>query len=669
MKLRAPSVPLITVDPYFSVWSPADTLNSVPTAHWTDRSTKSTKIEYGEPHPRNMSMLGLVEVDGKKYRFMGVSDDQPIRQISLDIDALTTVYIFECDEIRVKAEFITPLLPSEPEVFSRPASYLKLSYTSVDGKKHAVRFAVSASEELCLDYAGQYPVVTEKAELKNAVCMKMGSTVQNVLSKSGDDIRIDWGYFYLAAKGQNAAVTSGKVTYTSGRVKADVKPEKKELMSLTASFDGEGLIVFAYDDIKSIEYFGKQLTSYWNRNGQKITTAVEKAVSEFPSLYIKSRSFSDRLFIDACKAGGEQYAELLSLAYRQAFAAHKVAVDEDGKLLFISKECFSNGCAATVDVSYPSIPMFLHYNPELVNAMMRPVFKYAESSAWTFDFAPHDVGQYPLLNGQVYGLQKDGTLSYDMQMPVEECGNMLIMCAASAIASQSTAFVKDKLEILEKWAQYLLKYGQDPENQLCTDDFAGHLAHNCNLSLKAIMGIAALSLIMGMCGQKRKARTYLAKAGEMAKIWCGTAASDDGTYRLAFDREGSFSMKYNAVWDKLFGTGIFPKEVIASEIAGNFSRFRKYGMPLDNRAEYTKSDWMVWTATMCRTDDEFRKFIAPLWDAYNCSPTRVPMTDWYDTVTSEMIGFQNRTVQGGLFIKLLEKEFIQKSKAALRKIR
>ena len=668
MKLRAPSVPLITVDPYFSVWSPADTLNSVPTAHWTDRSTKSTKLEYGEPHPRNMSMLGVAEVDGVGYRFMGVSDIKPIKQLSLDIDALTTTYIFGCDEVTVKAEFITPLLPDDADIFSRPVSYLKLSHRSADGKKHNVRFRVSASEELCLDHAGQYPVVTEEAAVQGAVCMKMGSAVQNVLNRSGDDVRIDWGYFYLAAKGRNAVVKAEKVSYYCSRMKDGVNAEKKELDSLTAIFDDEGLVVFAYDDIKSMEYFGKHLTSYWNRNGLTVEKAISKAVADYRTLSVRCHAFSDRLFIDACKAGGEQYAELLSLAYRQAFAAHKAAVDDNGELLFVSKECFSNGCAATVDVSYPSIPLFLLYNPELVNAMMRPVFRYAGSDEWKFDFAPHDVGQYPLLNGQVYGLQKDGTLSYDMQMPVEECGNMLIMCAASAIASQSTAFVRNKLEVLEKWAEYLLRYGQDPENQLCTDDFAGHLAHNCNLSLKAIMGIAALSLIFGMCKQKKKARQYMAKAREMAAVWCRTAASDDGTYRLAFDREGSFSMKYNAVWDKLFGTEIFPKEVIASEIAGNFSRFRKYGMPLDNRAEYTKSDWMVWTATMCRTDDDFRRFISPLWDAYNCSPTRVPMTDWFDTVTSEMVGFQNRTVQGGLFIKLLEKDFVEKSKTVLRTI-
>ena len=118
------------------------------------------------------------------------------------------------------------------------------------------------------------------------------------------------------------------------------------------------------------------------------------------------------------------------MAYRQVVAAHKLAVDENGEILWVSKECFSNGCAATVDVSYPSIPLFLLYNPELVKGMMRPIFRYAASDAWPFDFAPHDAGQFPLLNGQVYA---NGTDPKD-QMPVEECGNMLVMMAAVCLA-------------------------------------------------------------------------------------------------------------------------------------------------------------------------------------------------------------------------------------------
>jgi hypothetical protein len=140
----------------------------------------------------------------------------------------------------------------------------------------------------------------------------------------------------------------------------------------------------------------------------------------------------------------------------------------------------------------------------------------------------------------------------------------------------------------------------------------------------------------------------------MAKSWCDRASNGDGSYRLAFDRPGTYSMKYNAVWDKLFGTQIFPAEVLESEAQTNFTRFKPYGMPLDNRADYTKSDWLVWTATLLQSDADFERYVAPLWTSYHFTRHRVPMTDWYDTIGADHIHFQNRTVIGGLFIKLLE---------------
>ncbi len=654
MKLRAPSVPLITVDPYFSIWSPADRLTDEPTCHWTNKPN---------------SMLGRVMIDGESYRFMGVSDDKPIKQTDVDIDALNTVYTFETDNVKITAAFMTPLFPDDLELLSRPVSYLKLSSQSKDGAKHQVSFEVSISEELCLDRAGQSETDTFSVDIPGVKCMRMGNKEQKVLNRSGDDVRIDWGYVYLAVKGANSDIESGKITYTRKKTDPKKDAEKAELYSLIAKCEGDSLILFAYDDIKSIDYFGDKLTSWWNRDGMTVEMAIEKAVTGYNSYVKRAREFSDRMFIDACKAGGEQYAELLSLAYRQVIAAHKLVCGVDGELLYISKECFSNGCAATVDVSYPSIPMFLYYNPELIKGMMRPIFKYAATDAWEFDFAPHDVGQYPILYGQAYGpnYPKTGPNDLSMQMPVEECGNMLIMAAAVSVAQGNTSFVKEHLDTLEGWAAYLMEFGQDPGNQLCTDDFAGHLAHNCNLSLKAIMGLAGLSIIMKMTGAKRKSAMYLKKAKEMAKIWCDTASNGDGSYKLAFDREGTFSMKYNAVWDKLFGTEIFPPEVIQSELASNFKHFGPYGMPLDNRSTYTKSDWIVWTATMCESNDDFRRYIAPLWLAYNHSTSRVPMSDWYYTDTAVHQCFQHRTVQGGLFIKLLEKSFKEKSLMILKK--
>ncbi len=636
MRLRPPSVPLITIDPYFSVWSAADRLTQNETVHWT-----------GKPN----TMRGTLRIDGAEYRFMGTGEAPAMKQTGLDVTAMTTEYLFEAAGIELSARFTTPLFLDDLYYLTRPVSYLKLAWRSLDKKAHTVTATLAVSEEICMDFRGQDAVDIEMLEKDGIRTAKIGTVSQLVLEKRGDDIRIDWGYFYLSAAGDDAKVGAyhEKVPFDENLRHGELEEMAFVFAENTVDEKDGALFTFAYDDVESILYFGKPLKSYWNRNGASLLDEITKAFADYAFCYQKSVAFSERLFIDATKAGGEKYAELLELAYRQVLAAHKLVLDENGEILYVSKECHSNGCAVTVDVSYPSIPMFLLYNPEMVRGMMRPVFRYARSADWKFDFAPHDVGQYPHVNGQVYaGNRLEG------QMPVEECGNMLIMAAAEAVASGDVSFAKANLDLLEAWVVYLREHGRDPENQLCTDDFAGHMAHNCNLSLKAIMGIAGLGILYRMMGDEKKFDACIAEAKDMAADWAVRASNGDGSYRLAFDSEGSFSMKYNIVWDKIFGTGVMDKAVIASEFASYRKRTNKYGLPLDNRAGYTKSDWLVWTATLSADREGFEETVAPLWDAYHSSYSRCPMTDWFDTVTARQCGFRHRSVQGGLYIKLLE---------------
>ena len=619
MKLRAPSVPIITVDPYFSMWSPYDKLTDGPVEHWT-----------GKPNSFN----GTVFVDGKEYRFMGVGSAPAMAQMGLDIDALSTEYRFTGGGILLKVKFTALFLPNDLTVFTRPVGMIYVSWEALDGESHTVSVRITASEELCLDRANSDEVSVEMLSHNGITSAKMGSVSQPVLARCGDDVRIDWGYFYLSSDGGEAITfTDNLMTFVG--ICRDV-PESGALFTA------------AYDDIESMVYFGDSLRSFWNRNGGSILSEIEATFRDREFLTSRCDIFAKKLWSDALICGGEKYAELLSLAYRQVCAAHKLVLDTEGNLLYVSKECFSNGCAATVDVSYPSIPMFLIYNPELVEGMMRPIFRYARSEGWSFDFAPHDCGCYPHVNGQVYC---DNRL--EGQMPVEECGNMLVMAANVALAEGTAAFAEENLDLLEAWEKYLERYGRDPENQLCTDDFAGHLAHNCNLSIKAIMGIAALGIIYEMLDRKDEAREKMGLAREMAADFCVRASNGDGSLRLAYDREGTFSMKYNAVWDKIWGTGFFDPRVISGELDSYAGHTNVYGLPLDNRADYTKSDWLVWTATLLDDQADFEKAVAPLWLAYHESESRVPLTDWYDTKTAKMVGFRHRTVQGGLFIRML----------------
>ncbi|HIW74916.1 MAG TPA: DUF4965 domain-containing protein [Firmicutes bacterium] len=624
MKLRAPAVPLITVDPYFSVWSCADRLNAAATCHWTGHTN---------------TINGFLTIDDTVYRFMGGEEAGgiPMRQISLEITAMATVYGFEADGVRLTARFFTPVFADDLDLLSRPVSYLELSAEVTDGRARRLTAELRASEELCLDTARQEPVEISAGRLEGGIAFsRMGGTTQPVLVGGGDDIRIDWGYFYLCVRGGETG--SAKVlgeSYLTARAPLE---------------DGGALFAFAYDDVESIVYFGKRLKAYWKRDGKTIEQAIAEAYGDYPALREREERFSRDLCREAAAAGGEQYAEMLSLAYRQVMAGHKLVRDEEDGLLYISKECLSNGCAATVDVSYPSMPMYLYYNPALVNAMLRPVLRFSRSGDWLYGFAPHDVGCYPHLNGQVYSNGSDP----DHQMPIEECGNMLVMAAAAAVAGKDASLFVENRDLFEQWAEYLIRYGEDPADQICTDDFFKHLPHNCNLAVKAIMGIASMAILLELSGCSGEAAPYWQSARRMARSWMERAADGNGGTRLAFDQPGTYSLKYNIVWDKLFGTGLFTTEELGREFASYWPYMNPYGLPLDCRGSTSKTDWLAWTGTLAESREEFARFMAPVWRYFHETENRVPMADWYSTKTAKRFYSQHRTVQGGLFIRLLE---------------
>ena len=279
---------------------------------------------------------------------------------------------------------------------------------------------------------------------------------------------------------------------------------------------------------------------------------------------------------------------------------------------------------------------------------MNGIFYYSESGKWPKPFAAHDLGTYPLANGQTYG----------GDMPVEESGNMLILCAAIAKIEGNADYAKKHWNTLTTWANYLVENGLDPENQLCTDDFAGHFAHNANLSIKAILGIASYGYLAGVLGDQATSDKYMGQAKLMATEW-EKMANDGDHYRLTFDKPGTWSQKYNLVWDRLLNFNVFDPQIAEKELAFYPSVQNTYGLPLDCRETYTKSDWIMWTAVMAKDQAGFEQLIAPIYKFMNETPNRVPMTDWSWTLEPNQRGFQARSVIGGYFLKMLEPELIK----------
>ncbi|HTD23974.1 MAG TPA: DUF4965 domain-containing protein [Terriglobales bacterium] len=661
---RVPAVPLIAHDPYFSIWSMNDILTDGPTRHWT-----------GRPQP----LTGLVRIDGQTFRWMGNSPHSlpAIKQTGLEITPTRTNYHFEQQGVRLDISFLSPLLPSDLDVLSRPVTYLTASISATDGAKHAVGLLVEASSALAIDNSTQ-DVVWSRSRLEKMTVLRLSNFEQPVLAKSGDDLRIDWGSALLAVPDQPGAAVATQFqdavepAFNAGKPlpadDIDMPKRADKAVVLAVSFDVDQVstapvsrrILLAYDDLYSIEYLNRWLRPYWRRRGMSLGEMLETAERQYPDLDQRTRQFDDQLLADLREAGGPAYAQLATLAFRQTIAAHKLAVDVDGQPMLFPKENFSNGCISTVDVIYPSSPFFLLFNPELLKAQLRPLMEYTRTGRWHFPFAPHDLGTYPKANGQVYG---GGERTEENQMPVEESGNMLLMFAALAKAEGNADFANQYWPELQKWAEYLEHEGMDPANQLSTDDFAGHLAHNANLSIKAILALDGYASLAGRTGRASEAARVHALAGGMAKHWAELAGDGDH-FRLAFDKPGTWSQKYNLVWDRVLDLNVFPLTIARTELSFYKTHLNKFGLPLDNRSAYTKLDWEVWTATLSESSDDFQAMVAPLQRFINESPSRVPLTDWYWTTDAKQVGFQARSVVGGVYMPMLAKDQLWKQWSA-----
>ena len=294
------------------------------------------------------------------------------------------------------------------------------------------------------------------------------------------------------------------------------------------------------------------------------------------------------------------------------------------------------------------------------------MFQYVRSGHWHFPFAPADLGVYPLANGQTYG---GGETSEEDQQPVEESGNMLIMTAALAQLGHASSITDKYWPVLTTWAEYVRKNGRDPGRQVCTDDFAGPMAHNANLSLKAIEALAAYAYLCKLRGDETNAEAYLQTAKSYAADW--VKMSNDGDHsRLAFDQPGTWSQKYNLVWDKILGFDLFPKEIARREVDYYKQQELAFGFPLDSRHAYTKLDWETWSASLTGSRSDFDELMTPVYNFVNKSRLRVPLCDWYEADIGEpriavydsgrVLSFRARPVVGAVFIRMLYEPSIRK---------
>lgn len=594
-------------------------------------------------------------------------------QKSVDVLACNTYYTFKCGPVELDLVFTAPQIINDYDLLSSPINYISYQVRSLDQKTHNVQFFLGASPLIAVNKANQ-PTVSTIEVKKGVTYAKTGTIEQPILAKKGDHICIDWGYLYLpdvngtVCIGQEDAVKSqfaktGALPATESKIIAR-KPSQMPVLAYVHDFGNveadRSFTLIGYDEIEDIQYMYKNYKGYWAHEGKiTIFDMFERLALEYSTIMDRCRKQDKTIYDDGLEAGGLKYAELLSGTYRHVNAAHKLFKDDEGHLLFFSKENDSNGCVNTVDLTYPEAPLYLAYNPQLEKGMITSILEYEATGRWPYAFSAHDLGTYPHANGNVYGdpRRNDGST-----MPLEENANIITLAAIIAKLDGDLNYIRKYWDILTLWNKYLVEYGKDPANQLCTDDFKGFSSRNSNLAVKATMGIAAYAEMAKMLGDDAAYEQNMKIASEFAHYFVDHAKTKDGkSYRMEFDgKDTDWSLKYNMVWDQLWGWNLYNDKytgnVIAKEIAFYLTKLNKYGVPLDSRDDTTKGDWVAWTAAMATNIKDFQKIMDIEYNYVNETGTRWPTSDWHHTEKSNARGFRARSVLGGYWMQVLAKK-------------
>lgn len=678
-KRLLPAYPLFVNNPNFSVWSGCDALNGGDTMFWTGLRRRT---------------YGLVYADGVCYCFMGkVQGAVLLEQTEVRVGLFSTDYFFRCEKFTLDISFVSPLLVTDPDLCSRPVCYFTYRIRAAERLRN-VKIMLAFHQEHCYNKGGDF-VIGGAFAAKGYETAYFGLNRQLPMSNTFDNTAPDWGYTYLAA--QRAMFTSERtLSEFVACGKTEYRYQNNEETKFLVGVDvfenvggAEGRMAVGYDQQCAAFYFGEWLNVYYYRGGKTIFDALEEAYTGFERTMERLAAF-ERDFDGRLASYDEDYRLLCRAAYRQTMGGHLLAENRAGELLFLSKECHSNGCVATVDITYPSMPLFLLFQPALVTAMLRPVFAFAKKPVWNFEFAPHDAGTYPYCLGQTYGLKacsekntrfhansfqrnrSNGIVvthpmiytfpanadiyRTESQMPLEECSNMLIISYATIVRGADDALIRDNYALLKQWYGYLSRCGIVPAEQLCTDDFAERLDKNVGLSVKCIVAVRCFSLLAEKLGYEEDARQADACFSAFRKEFEGYFSASSHL-PLTYDSDAStYGLKYNMAYDVLFGTDIFPERMRENEVKTYLEHNTPFGVPLDSRSDLVKTDWIFHVCVLTRDAEQRRALYCGVANFLRQSPCRVPFSDLYHAETGEIKDFRNRTVQGGVFILLLADE-------------
>ena len=673
--LRPPAVPLIVRGPYVNTWQASTTAPGTWSTFWNGNIK---------------AIAGIARVDGNAFLFFGSpnvnASMQHMTQVQLEVTPTQSRYVFQGGGVTLYLTFLSPVEVNDLRRLSMPFGYVIAQVQSNDGNSHSVN--------LYFDISGEWAHGTSSTLIDwqeqqvahrggNLTTFTITPHTPTVLAETND--YPSWGQAVWATNTQSNLsyqsgtdvtvrtqfVTQGTLSNTMDTNMPRAINNNWPVFAFNFAFGTingttSSPLVLALGHVRqpAVSYQGNQVPPLWQAYWSNWQQMLGFFYDDVQAALNRANVLDTFITTDAVAANGVHYAALCALATRQAFGGVELVNTGSTPWLFL-KEISSDGNVSTIDVVYPTFPIFYYLNPTLISLLLAPILTYVESGLWPQTFCVHDLGSsYPNATGHNDGGGEN--------MQVEETANMLIMATAyiQQAGASAASFSKVHYKIFKQWADYLnapnggtpsRPNALDPLFQNQTDDFTGSIAHSTNLALKGIIGIGAMSIIAQAAGnvsdQRFYANTAINLIGQWAKLGQDPSQPHLDIAYIESDTasgtgEGTYSLKYNAFSDKLLGLGLIPSSVASSEAAWYQQKENQYGIPLDSRHTYTKSDWEMWMAAATDTANLRQALIDSLYNFYDTSPSRVPSTDWYDTISDTQNGFQARPVVGGFFALL-----------------
>jgi hypothetical protein len=654
--LRPPATPLAVRSPYLTTWLAGDTLPGTWPTFWNGHIT---------------ALCGIARIDGTPYVFAGNPGLSAglMTQAAVQLTATRSIYTLTAGGITLTVTFFSPVDLGNLQRQSVPFSYVTMQAASNDGRSHTVDLHFDASGEWVHGNVTT-PITWAQQRTASTTALTATPASPGVLQEFGD--QASWGTLVLAAPnatgltwqlGQDTVVRGasagqGVLNNTSDTAQPRAINDRWPVLGLNQNLgtvtprfpSAQFTVAIGHVRTPALSYLGTQLNPWWTHYWSSWPAMLDWFVADHAAALTSAVALDQRIHDDAANAGGEHYAAICALALRQAAGGTEL-VDRGGAPWAFLKEISSDGNVSTVDVTYPAFPAYLYLSPAYLQLLLAPLLDYPEHGGWPKVFAQHDLGSsYPNATGHNDGNEED--------MPVEESANMLIMSAALVqrlASSDASAFATTHYAILRQWAEYLVANALDPGLQNQTDDFTGFIAHSANLALKGIVGIGAMSVIATVAGNSADATHYLSVARSYASQWVSRAQDSSGQHlKIAYDQDGTWSLKYNGFPDRVLGLNLVPTGVAAQEAAWYQSHAGRFGVLLDPRNNYTKGDWELWTAAWLADQPAVRTtLIEGVYGFAQSTPQRVPFSDWYVVADGTQKGFADRPVVGGAFASLV----------------